>query len=151
MHPRESLLSLIWIGMSATLQAAGIAFDKVKTEEPVSHYPGRLFTALILIALIIVCGCSPEAIESPSAPIYGMGLQEAWIPMPDGVRLANGPLRTRKGEKDDERFPVLLEYLPYRKTESRGRDYIRCTPTSFGAATSSPASICAAPETARAA
>jgi len=108
----------------------------------VSHYPGRLFTALILIALIIVCSCSPEAIESPSAPIYGMGLQEAWIPMPDGVRLA-ADLFVPEGGKDDERFPVLLEYLPYRKTESRGR--------SFGAATSSPASICAAPETARAA
>jgi len=88
----------------------------------VSHYPRRLFTALISIALVIACGCSPEAIESPSAPIYGMGLQEAWIPMPDGVRLA-ADLFVPEGGKDDERFPVLLEYLPYRKTESRGRDH----------------------------
>jgi putative CocE/NonD family hydrolase len=39
--------------------------------------------------------------------------------MPDGVRLAADVWRP-KGPGDGERFPVLLEYLPYRKNESRG-------------------------------
>ncbi|HEY7513418.1 MAG TPA: CocE/NonD family hydrolase, partial [Vicinamibacteria bacterium] len=42
--------------------------------------------------------------------------------MPDGVRLA-ADLYVPKGGRAGERFPVLLEYLPYRKTEARGRNY----------------------------
>ena len=56
-------------------------------------------------------------------------MREAWIPMRDGVRLAADlyvptdatPAAPRKGSSG--RFPVLLEYLPYRKTESRARSY----------------------------
>ena len=47
-------------------------------------------------------------------------MEEALIPMPDGVRLA-ADLFMPSGGAPDERFPVLLEYLPYRKTESRDR------------------------------
>ncbi len=46
-------------------------------------------------------------------------MREAWIPMPDGVRLA-ADLYMPSGGNPDDRFPVLLEYLPYRKAESRG-------------------------------
>jgi hypothetical protein len=42
--------------------------------------------------------------------------------MRDGVRLA-ADLYLPKGGGPGERFPVLLEYLPYRKTESRGDRY----------------------------
>jgi len=55
-----------------------------------------------------------------------MQLQEARITMPDGVQLAAdlyvpavGASRTMAAGP----FPVLLEYLPYRKTESRSRNY----------------------------
>ncbi len=54
-------------------------------------------------------------------------MREAWIPLHDGVRLAADlyfPQRRRSRARDGlaaERFPVLLEYLPYRKTESRPR------------------------------
>jgi putative CocE/NonD family hydrolase len=51
-----------------------------------------------------------------------VALEEAWIPMRDGVRLA-ADLWRPKGPGDGGRFPVLLEYLPYRKTESRGDRY----------------------------
>jgi putative CocE/NonD family hydrolase len=51
-----------------------------------------------------------------------MTLQEAWILMPDGVRLA-ADLFLPQGGKTGERFPVLLEYLPYRKIEDRGRNH----------------------------
>jgi putative CocE/NonD family hydrolase len=42
--------------------------------------------------------------------------------MPDGVRLAVD-LYVPTGGEASERFPVLLEYTPYRKTESRGRNW----------------------------
>src|SRR5262245_61036259 len=45
---------------------------------------------------------------------------ETWIPMPDGVRLA-ADIYVPDGARAGERFPVLLEYLPYRKAESRER------------------------------
>lgn len=49
-------------------------------------------------------------------------MQEGWITMPDGVRLA-ADFYMPAGGADAEKFPVLLEYLPYRKTESRARNY----------------------------
>jgi predicted acyl esterase len=51
-----------------------------------------------------------------------MTRQEAWVPMPDGVRLS-ADLFLPQGGKAGERFPVLLEYLPYRKVEDRGRNH----------------------------
>ncbi len=42
--------------------------------------------------------------------------------MKDGVRLAADIWRP-KGAGSGERFPVLLEYLPYRKTEARGGNH----------------------------
>jgi len=58
----------------------------------------------------------------PSPPTFDVALQEAWIPMTDGVRLA-ADLWKPKGPGDNGKFPILLEYLPYRKTESRGGSY----------------------------
>ncbi len=62
------------------------------------------------------------AAQTSSAPEYGIEMREAWIGMPDGVRLA-ADLYMPAGGGDGETFPVLLEYLPYRKTESRARNY----------------------------
>ncbi len=56
--------------------------------------------------------------REPSAPAYGLAMQEAWIPMRDGIRLA-ADVYLPTGGRAGERFPVLLEYLPYRKTEAR--------------------------------
>ena len=52
----------------------------------------------------------------------GIEIKQAWVEMPDGVHLA-ADLFMPEGAKQDERFPVLLEYLPYRKDESRSRNY----------------------------
>jgi hypothetical protein len=82
----------------------------------------RLRVTLLGLMYIGITSCSPEEIVEPSAPIYEIGMQEAWIPMPDGVRLATD-LYVPEGGKPDERFPVLLEYSPYRKTEERRRNY----------------------------
>ena len=62
------------------------------------------------------------ALEAPSPERYEIAPQEAWIPMPDGVRLA-ADLYMPSGGGSQERFPVLLEYLPYRKTEARRRNH----------------------------
>ena len=48
----------------------------------------------------------------------GIEIKEAWIPMPDGVRLA-ASLFMLADRDQSAKFPVLLEYLPYRKDESR--------------------------------
>lgn len=49
-------------------------------------------------------------------------MQEQRITMPDGVRLA-ADIYLPEGGDVDEKYPVLLEYLPYRKTESRARNH----------------------------
>jgi len=43
-------------------------------------------------------------------------MEHAWIPMKDGVRLA-ATLYMPDGAKPGEKFPALLEYLPYRKDD----------------------------------
>jgi len=53
---------------------------------------------------------------------YGMEIQAAWITLPDGIRLS-ADLYQPTGGKAGEKFPVLLEYLPYRKHEARRRNY----------------------------
>ncbi len=87
----------------------------------------RLKASLILILLCIHAAFSlaPKERRAPhesSPPTFDVTLEEAWIPMPDGVRLA-ADLWRPKGPGDSGRFPVLLEYLRYRKTEGRGRRY----------------------------
>ena len=57
----------------------------------------------------------------PSPPRYEVALEEVRIAMSDGVRLAADLWRPK--DAAGERFPVLLEYLPYRKDESRGGRY----------------------------
>ena len=56
------------------------------------------------------------ASDPPSPPIYGVRMEQVWIPMKDGVRLA-ATLYMPGGAKAGEKFPALLEYLPYRKDD----------------------------------
>jgi len=67
---------------------------------------------VILIALV--------ACSSDKAHEYE--ITEVWIPMPDGVRLAADIYRPTGADHDDA-YPVLLEYEPYRKDESRAGIY----------------------------
>ncbi len=78
-------------------------------------YPSAAMSIAVLFAVALT------AVE-PSPPEYEIALSEAWIPMPDGVRLA-ADLFMPSGGAPGEKFPVLLEYLPYRKTEGRRRNY----------------------------
>ncbi|MFZ3215682.1 MAG: CocE/NonD family hydrolase [Candidatus Acidiferrales bacterium] len=66
--------------------------------------------------------------NSPRQAQYAtMKIVQAWIPMKDGVRLAvnlympQGPLENAKA---GEKFPAILEYLPYRKDDwTMARDW----------------------------
>ena len=63
------------------------------------------------------------ASEPPSPPAYGVRMEQVWIPMKDGIRLA-ATLYMPDGAKVGEKFPALLEYLPYRKDDgTAAEDY----------------------------
>jgi predicted acyl esterase len=74
-------------------------------------------------ALLSLLACLGFAAEAPSPAVYGVRMENGWIPMKDGVRLAV-TLYMPDGAKPGERFPALLEYLPYRKDDATAaRDY----------------------------
>jgi putative CocE/NonD family hydrolase len=79
-----------------------------------------LFSAWFLLAAAPVWS-APVVATPPSGHFAGL-TQEAWIPMADGVSLA-ADIYLPQGAEPGARFPVLLEYTPYRKTESRGRNH----------------------------
>ena len=68
---------------------------------------------VVITTLLVACSAEQKKISN---------MTEAWIAMPDGVRLA-ADLYWPDGAHKNEQFPVLLEYLPYRKDESRGRNF----------------------------
>jgi len=73
-------------------------------------------TLLSAFALgIVLTACSP-------APNKNIEISEVWIAMEDGVQLA-ADIYWPAGADKKHRFPVLLEYLPYRKDESRAGNY----------------------------
>ena len=69
------------------------------------------FIAMAL-ALVACSSASNEDVE----------ITEVWITMEDGVELA-ADIYWPAGADKKRRYPVLLEYLPYRKDESRARNY----------------------------
>jgi uncharacterized protein len=73
-------------------------------------------TFLCLTLLCLFPGLRASAAEPPSPPKYGVRMEPAWIPMNDGLRLA-ATLYMPDGAQPDEKFPALLEYLPYRKDD----------------------------------
>ena len=78
----------------------------------------RLACLLVLTAVTQALAAVP-----PSPPAYGVRRERVWIPMKDGVRLA-ATLFMPDGAKAGEKFPALLEYLPYRMDDgTAARDY----------------------------
>jgi uncharacterized protein len=66
---------------------------------------------------VILMVSAAFAAEPPSPATYGVHMENVWIPMKDGVRLA-ATLYMPDGAKPGEKFPALLDYLPYRKDDS---------------------------------
>src|SRR5262245_39921708 len=92
-----------------------------------------------LFALVLSSCCVATALDAgaparppqpASPPAFGVGMEEVFIPMADGVRLAadiwrpraaGGAGRTRGGQQ--QRFPVPPGYLPAPQPEARGDRY----------------------------
>ncbi|MDH3400110.1 MAG: CocE/NonD family hydrolase, partial [Chromatiales bacterium] len=89
-----------------------------RNSRTVTFLPGLLTATLLLFTP----GQDLLAAQPASAPEYQVEMKEAWITMPDGVRLA-ADLYMPAGDVEGKKFPVILEYLPYRKTEARARNY----------------------------
>ena len=82
-----------------------------------------IFSMSVGAAALAAGGAAPQpSALPPSPPIFDVVLEEVQIPMSDGVRLAVDLWRP-KGAGDDRPFPVLLEYLPYRKNDGRSGRY----------------------------
>ncbi len=75
---------------------------------------------LALLLLLLSAIGAKAATEKPAT--YGVEIRRDWIVMPDGVRLS-ADLYEPTGGASGEKYPVLLEYLPYRKHEARSRNY----------------------------
>jgi len=87
----------------------------------------RLFSllnnGLVAFKLLFLMALAFPAVAATEKPAtYGMELGTDWITLPDGVRLSADLYRPTGGQAG-EKFPVLLEYLPYRKHEARSRNW----------------------------
>jgi putative CocE/NonD family hydrolase len=80
-----------------------------------------MLSRLFGFAALIAPASLSWSVVPPSAPEYGMHVEKTWIPMKDGVRLA-ATLYMPDHATSAERFPALLEYLPYRKDDGTARD-----------------------------
>ncbi len=81
----------------------------------------RLLIAITLMGLTITTVANSQS-RLPDVTHKGIEIKEVWIPMPDGIRLA-ASLFMPTDREDTAKFPVLLEYLPYRKDESRNNRF----------------------------
>jgi uncharacterized protein len=83
------------------------------------------FPAQAILATLIISS-NVSALPAPKATtpvLHTFRLTQQWIPMPDGVRLS-ATLYMPDSVKPGEKFPALLEYLPYRKDDATAaRDY----------------------------
>ena len=76
-----------------------------------------------LSVILVLASCAMQSVQAQTIHVADadITIEEARIEMPDGVRLAADLYYSRTRGRD-ERQPVLLEYLPYRKTEARSRN-----------------------------
>ena len=75
----------------------------------------RLLSIYGLVLLCLIQGCSENQTPESKTTIE---IKEVMIPMPDGINLA-ADLYVPAGLKSGDDLPILLEYSPYRKVESR--------------------------------
>jgi len=74
-----------------------------------------VFTVLLAAPLAANAQSAPAAIQAGTA-LYEVAVRDVWIPMKDGVRLS-ATLYMPTSKQHGEKFPAVLEYLPYRKDE----------------------------------
>ncbi len=90
----------------------------MNTHRRISFHLSAVALAVLLTELPRIA----HAVDPPSPPQYGIAVKELKIRLPDGVHLA-ADLHMPTGTSASDRFPVLLEYLPYRKDESKASSY----------------------------
>jgi len=78
----------------------------------------QMIGIILTVGLFAITTIAGSQSRLPDVTHEGIEIKEVWIPMPDGVRLAASLFMPANREATDT-FPVLLEYLPYRKDESR--------------------------------
>ena len=74
----------------------------------------------LFVLIILSIGSNVYAIEVEAMSV--LTIREVMIPMPDGIQLA-ADLYMPADIPVGENLPVLLEYTPYRKNDSRGSKY----------------------------
>ena len=74
----------------------------------------------LFVLIILSIGAIVYAIEVEEISV--LTIREVMIPMPDGIQLA-ADLYMPADIPAGEHLPVLLEYTPYRKNDSRGSKY----------------------------
>lgn len=104
----------IWPPFNPTLRAS---LPRVRPKGLAPWPEQRRGVWLILIFALTTLAPTAEAQTKSSPPIYpSMVKVQSSIPMKDGVRLAVN-LYMPQGAKPDDKFPAILEYLPYRKDD----------------------------------
>lgn len=76
----------------------------------------RTFSAFLLVILTFTAVLCRAGSAPPSTSLYDVSVREVSIPMKDGVRLS-ATLFMPAPKQSGEKFPAVLEYLPYRKDE----------------------------------
>ena len=78
---------------------------------------------ILIAGLLLVGGYFSYTPDASSANHHNkIEITEVSITMSDGIRLATDIYWPAGADKKD-RFPILLEYLPYRKDDNRARNY----------------------------
>ncbi len=78
----------------------------------------KIFFLLPLFLLLSATYPAPqEDFAEPSSPVYDFEILRDWLEMKDGVRLS-ATIFMPRAVQEDEKFPVLFEFLPYRKDDS---------------------------------
>jgi len=80
----------------------------------------RLFMLILFFLLPLQIGAGHRALpptpENVSQPVYEFQMETAWLTMKDGVKLA-ATFYKPIPRLPDEEFPVIFEFLPYRKDD----------------------------------
>lgn len=75
-----------------------------------------LFLIFVFLFSVLNPAFRTQYVE-PSAPVYDFEVIREWIKMEDGVRLSATFFKP-VAKQDNEKFPVLFEFLPYRKDDA---------------------------------
>jgi uncharacterized protein len=88
----------------------------MRTNKPMSAARCAALLYLTLFPAQFLAAATEAAQATPS--LYEIQVREVWIPMPDGARLA-ATLYVPAPQQPAEKFPAVLEYIPYRKDEDK--------------------------------